>query len=79
MPRAAKTEGAMRDPLITQNPQHDCFILQINGRARSQHRRFIDALRAGLQLKDQFPQCDIKVRTLAEAASAGAARRIALH
>jgi hypothetical protein len=26
------------------------------------HRRFIDALRAGLQLRDQFPQHDIKVR-----------------
>jgi hypothetical protein len=25
------------------------------------HRRFVDALRAGLQLKDRLPQKDIKV------------------
>jgi hypothetical protein len=39
-------------------------VLQIDGRTKSGHRRFIDALRAGLQLKDQFPQRDIKVRAM---------------
>lgn len=38
------------------------YVIQIDGRVKSHHRRFVDALRAGLQLKDQFPQHDIKVR-----------------
>jgi hypothetical protein len=38
------------------------FVLQVDGRAKSGHRRFIDALRAALQLKQEFPQHDIKVR-----------------
>jgi hypothetical protein len=42
--------------------QHKYFLVQINGRTRSGHRRFIDALRAGLQLRDRFPQRDVKVR-----------------
>jgi hypothetical protein len=37
------------------------FIIRVDGRARSHHRRFLDALREGLQLRDQFPQHDIKV------------------
>jgi hypothetical protein len=40
------------------------YVIQIEGRATSQHQRFIDALREGLQLRDQFPQHDIKVRVL---------------
>ena len=37
------------------------FILQINGRTDSIHRRYEDAVRAGLLLKNQFPNVDIKV------------------
>jgi hypothetical protein len=42
---------------------HEYFVLQMDGRAKSRYRRFVDALRAGLQLRDQFPQHDIKVRS----------------
>ena len=35
--------------------QHEYFLVQIDGRTKSGHRRFIDALRASLQLRDQFP------------------------
>jgi hypothetical protein len=38
------------------------FVLQIDGRIKSGHRRFIDALRAALRLKQEFPRHDIKVR-----------------
>jgi hypothetical protein len=38
------------------------FVLQIDGQIKSQHRRFVDALIAGLLLRNQFPQHDIKVR-----------------
>jgi hypothetical protein len=40
---------------------HEYYVLQINGRISSTHRRFEDALRAGLLLKYQFPHDDIKV------------------
>jgi hypothetical protein len=40
---------------------HEYYVLQINGRINSTHRRFEDALRAGLLLKYQFPHDDIKV------------------
>jgi hypothetical protein len=38
------------------------YVLQINGRVNSTHRRYEDAIRAGLLLKYQFPHDDIKVR-----------------
>jgi hypothetical protein len=37
------------------------FIIRVDGRVKSHHRRFLDALREGLQLRDQFPQHDVKV------------------
>jgi hypothetical protein len=40
---------------------HKFYVLKIDGRINSTHRRFMDAVRAGLQLKDQFPQHDIKM------------------
>jgi len=30
--------------------------IRVDGRVKSQHRRLVDALRAGWQLKDRFPQ-----------------------
>jgi hypothetical protein len=40
---------------------HEYFILQINGGPSSIHRRYGDALRAGLLRRYQSPQDDIKV------------------
>jgi hypothetical protein len=40
---------------------HGSFVLQINGRTDSVHRRYEDAVRAGLLLKNQFPHVDVKV------------------
>ena len=40
---------------------HEYYVLQINGRVDSTHRRFEDAVRAGLLLKYQFPHDDVKV------------------
>jgi hypothetical protein len=37
------------------------FIVRVDGRVKSHHRRFLDALREGLQLRDQFPRHDVKV------------------
>jgi hypothetical protein len=43
--------------------RHECYLVQIDGRTKSKHRRFIDALRVGLQLRDQFPSHIVKVRS----------------
>ena len=40
---------------------HEYYVLQINGRVTSTHRRYEDAVRAGLLLKYQFPHDDVKV------------------
>ena len=37
------------------------FVIRVDGRVKSHHRRFLDALRENLQLRDQFPRHDIKV------------------
>jgi len=52
----------MKSGIATHSLPHEYYVIQIDGRVRSGHRRFVDALRAGLQLKDQFPQHGIKVR-----------------
>lgn len=70
----------MRNGMAMQNSQHECFVLQIDGRTMSGHRRFIDALRAGLQLKDRFQHRDVKVRAMHRGDSLGdTARRAVLH
>jgi hypothetical protein len=43
------------------NLPRDYFALQINGRTDSIHRRYQDAVEAGLLLKNQFPHVDVKV------------------
>jgi hypothetical protein len=65
-------EGAMTNGSIDLQ-QHEYYLVQIDGRTKSKHRRFIDALRVGLQLRDQFPAHIVKVR------SAEMVRRPVLH
>ena len=53
----------MKNGTATQgNLSREYFVIQINGRTDSIHRRYEDAVRAGLVLKNQFPHFDIKVR-----------------
>jgi hypothetical protein len=40
------------------------FVIRVDGRVKSHHRRFLDALREGLQLRDQFPQHNVKVESV---------------
>jgi hypothetical protein len=37
------------------------FVIRVDGRVKSHHRRFLDALKEGLRLRDQFPQHVVKV------------------
>ena len=54
----------MKDNIATHSLADEYFVIQIDGRAKSHYRRFLDALRAGLELKDQFPGHDVKVCTV---------------
>jgi hypothetical protein len=51
------------------NLSHEYYVLKINGRTNSIHRRYQDALREGLLLKNQFPHDDIKVWEVIEEAN----------
>ena len=43
---------------------HEHYVVRVDGRIKSHHRRFVDALREGLNLRDQFPEHDIKVQMM---------------
>jgi len=52
----------MKNGIATNNNlSREYFVIQINGRTDSIHRRYEDAVRAELLLKNQFPHVDIKV------------------
>jgi hypothetical protein len=60
----------MKNGVATHNNfSHDYYVLKINGRTRSIHRRYQDALKAGLLLKNQFPHDEIKVCEITEEAT----------
>jgi hypothetical protein len=52
----------MKSGIATQSLLLECYVLQIDGQTKSEHRLFVDALRAGLLLKELYPHHDIKVR-----------------
>ena len=52
----------MKDDIAAHILKEEYFVIQIDGRVKSHHHRFLDALRAGLVLRDQFPDHDVKVR-----------------
>ena len=51
----------MKNGIATHDSLSEYFVLQINGRTDSIHRRYEDAVRAGLLLKN-IPHVAIKVR-----------------
>jgi hypothetical protein len=51
----------MKNGIATHSLPHEYYVLQVNGQVSSTHRRYEDAVRAGLLLKYQFPHDDIKV------------------
>jgi hypothetical protein len=63
----------MKSAVAAHSLPDEHFVIRIDGRVKSHHRRFLDALREGLQLKDQLPQHDIKVHTI------GGELRTAMH
>ena len=53
--------GTSMKSAIADHLPDEHFIIRVDGRVKSHHRRFLEALREGLQLRDQFPQHDVKV------------------
>jgi hypothetical protein len=51
----------MENENATHSLPHEYYVLQVNGEVSSTHRRYEDAVRAGLLLKYQFPHDDIKL------------------
>ena len=52
----------MKNEIATNNSlSHEYFVIQINGRPSSIHRRYENAVRAGLLRRYKSPQDDIKV------------------
>jgi hypothetical protein len=53
----------MKDGIAALSLPDEYFVIQIDGRVKSHHHRFLDALRAGLRLREQFPHHDVKLRS----------------
>ena len=64
----------MKSAIAAHSLPHEHYVVRIDGRVKSHHRRFVDALREGLYLRDQFPQHDVKVQAMQESG-----HRTALH
>lgn len=39
----------------------ECYVLEIDGKMKSEHEIFVEALKAGLEIRQQFPHRDVKV------------------
>ena len=62
--RSVCGSGLVGNPMksaIAARLRDEHFVIRVDGRVKSHHRRLLDALREGLQLRDQFPQHRIKV------------------
>ncbi len=51
----------MKNDLAT-DLSHERYIVEIDGLAKSEYRIFVNALKAGLQLKHEFPHSSVRVR-----------------
>ena len=54
----------MENGITTHGIPDEYYVIQMDGRVKSEHRRFLDALRAGLQLRNEFPHHDVKLRAM---------------
>jgi hypothetical protein len=51
----------MKNAIATLYLPDERFVVQVDGQPRSRHRRFVDALIAGLILRNELPQHDVRV------------------
>jgi len=55
----------MRNDFVT---DHSCerYVVEVDGQAKAEYRVFVKALTAGLQLRQQFPNSNVKLRDVIE-------------
>ena len=46
--------------------RHESYVLEIDGKIKSEYEIFVEALKAGLKIKQQFPQSNVKVHNVNE-------------
>jgi len=51
---------------ITNVASDECYVVEIDGEIQSQYGIFVEAVKAGLKLKQKFPDSKIKVHELTE-------------
>lgn len=51
----------MRNDFVT-DPSHELYVVEVDGQAKAEYRIFVKALTAGLQLRQAFPGCCVKLR-----------------
>jgi hypothetical protein len=68
-----RIDNLMRNVIATHSLPEEHYVIRVDGRVKSHHRRFLDALGASLQLKDQYPQHDVKVRAMHASSEQGTA------
>ena len=54
--------SVMKNSIATQSVSDEYFVVRVDGRVNSSYQRFVDALRAGLKLRAEFPNHEVKVR-----------------
>ena len=54
----------------TNNSADVQYVIAIDGSKHSEHVYFVEAIKAGLLLREQYPECKIKVRNNSEVTSA---------
>ena len=47
----------------------ECYVLKIDEVSQLEYRVFVQALSAGLQLRHDFPNCSVKLRSVDEGTS----------
>ena len=44
------------------DPSHERYVVEVDGLAKSEYQIFLEALKAGLRLKQAFPNSRIRLR-----------------
>ena len=51
----------MRNDLAS-DPSHERYLVEVDGIAKAEYPVFVNALKASLQLKQELPNCRVKLR-----------------
>jgi hypothetical protein len=51
----------MRNNLAT-DLSHECYVVEVDGIAKAEYRIFVKALKASLQLRQEFPNSCVRLR-----------------